>query len=378
MNEEVKNCIFLSRELDRGIASNIIVNEGVRRMSLFTCKECGVPKLIPYILEWHDRGTIETRSIGGGEGFRSIILERELVNGLLRGIEEKLGISIDHILYEGKRKDSKYYAESLLQGLKGKIMRLKPLRRVTYIFMIVQSAIIGLGRVQALKYKPGDILVGRVKNIYNLTLFSADATGGFEVIEGMRARAFYGSIGDREFIIVAPWSEAPEEERLTPVQPKSVEAHAGYHRCGSCGIPREISRFRWDTKNGKIIDTDTREWVFVIGSGYLNALISELEYELGEEIPRLLQEYVYNFYHRLAQERECASLRGLGFIKARGLGVPEVDNPSMENLSQGFYIRNGVNGPLLAGITAAVCDIDFNKVTWDEQEEGIIKIKLAS
>ncbi len=347
-------------------------------MRLFYCEECGVPRLIPYILEWHDRGTIETRSIGGGEGFRSIIMERELINSILGGIEERLGISIDRILYEGKRKDSKYYAESLLQGVKGKVLRLKPMRRVTYLFMIVQSAIIGLGRVQALKYKPGDILVGKVKNIYNLTLFSADATGGFEVIEGMRARAFYGAIGDREFIIVAPWQEAPEEERLTPVQSKSVEAQAGFRRCGSCGVPREISRFRWDTKMGKIIDTETGEWVFVIGSGYLNALIGELEYELGEEIPRLLQEYVYDFYRRIAQEKRCASLQGLGFIKSRGLGVPDVENPSPEDLARGFYIRNGINGPLLAGITAAVCDLDVNQVTWEEPEEGIVLIKLVS
>jgi hypothetical protein len=341
-------------------------------MGTMTCKGCGIPKLFCWGNRWTDDGILESQPIGMR---RLIMMERELMMGIFQGLEERLGVSIEHLIFEAKRKDAVLYVSDLLPPLLGRFVRLSPLRRFAYMVMIKQAALIGLGKARMLEYEPGRRLVGRISPVYCKALFTGDVFGAFESIEGVKAKHNYGEIGDDLFFNIEPWEDAPEEGRLEPEEGIVVPATANYFRCDVCGLPREISFLRWEPETGKIIDSRTGEWVFIQGIGALNAVYRELEEELGEEIPHLVADLTWIYYQRMKDEHPQV-FKDLNFIKVRGLGVPDSDNPTPSELKKGLSIRNGFNGPMLAGMVAAVMGGDYPKWSWESPEEGVVKVTV--
>ncbi len=102
------------------------------------CPACGVPGRIAFVHRWRDDGILESR-MGAA---RAIMIERDAFAGVLERIEEALGIPIDHILIDAKRRDAKLYVDDVLAGFAGRVVRMGPLRRLGYLVMIRQAATI--------------------------------------------------------------------------------------------------------------------------------------------------------------------------------------------------------------------------------------------
>ncbi len=162
-------------------------------MGILSCGTCGVPRQVIFTNQWTDDGLLISKPIGQRT---LVLLERELIVGIIGGIEEKLGLPLDHIVIEAKRMDARIYVDSITGGALGKVLRSPPLRRLAWSFIIRQGATIGLGKAQLLKYKPGRSLVGRADPVYQPTLFAGDVQGAYESFERMRSKLQTCFLGD--------------------------------------------------------------------------------------------------------------------------------------------------------------------------------------
>jgi len=305
------------------------------------------------------------------------MMEREHMAEIFLGIEDKLGFPIDKIITEAKRKDAWVYVRDVLPPFLGRLLRFPPLRRFAYYAMIKQASLIGLGKVKLLEHRKGERLVGRIYPVYYHALFSGDAWGAFENFEGLTAELSYGFFGKELFINIQASQDAPLEERLQLQEVPTIPARAGYKRCRVCGLPSELSNFRWEPETGRIFDDRTGEWLFIQGIRALNAVLRELEYELGEEIPHLVSELTWKYFRGLKSEHPHF-FNDLAFMKVRGIGVPENESPSPGELEDGVNILNGFNGPILAGMVAAVCGGDDPVWSWETPAAGMIRVKVST
>jgi hypothetical protein len=321
---------------------------------------------------WRDDGILESR-LGGARG---ILVEREAFAGSLQKIEEALGFPIDHIIIDAKRRDAKLYVDDVVSGVPGVIARLRPFRRLGYVIMIRQAAMIGLAKAELLSYKPGVKFVGRVYPVYHPILFVGDVCGAFESLEKKRARPIYGKIGEAWYSELYVDDSLPREDRLELEKTPETTARAGFERCEACGVPRGIGNFRWITSQAKIIDTTTGEWIIYINVAGLNTILRELEQELGEDIPRMVSRFVFDVYRGLVREHPASYLEDLSFMKLRGFGIPDADAPSREELAQGLVVRNPFNAPMVAGIVAAIRGGDSAEFTWETPEPGVLLVRV--
>lgn len=342
-------------------------------MSLADCGTCGVPRLVSFMHKWRDDGILESK-LGRARG---VFIEREVFAGTLDRIQDELGISLDSIMIEAKSHDAKLYVDDVLSGVLGKLTRFKPFRKYGYVFMTLQAAYIGLANAQVLSYKLGRHLAGRAENVYHPVLFAGDVAGAFESIERSRCRPSLGKI-DGFFYLHADAIEAPRRPgRLAPERVPEIAAKAGYRRCPSCSVPVEVGDFRWKPKEGKIIDSRTGEWVIYIDVEGLNAILRELEKELGEDIPRLVYRFTRDYYSRLIAGERPSFMTDLSFMKFRGFGVPENVLPGTLELETGVNVLNGFNGPMIAGMVSAVCGADSEDLAWETGKPGVVTVRAS-
>ena len=307
---------------------------------------------------------------------RGILVERDVFAGTLEHIEETLAMPIDHIVIDAKRQDAKLYVDDVVSGIPGMIVRLRPFRRLGYLIMVRQAAAIGLAAAKLLRYKPGVEFVGRAHPVYHPVLFVGDVCGAFESLERKRAMPYYGRIGEALYCELHVDASLPADERLELERTPEVPAQAGFRRCGACGVPLGVNNFRWELAQGKIIDRTTGEWIIYIDVEGLNAILRELEEELGEDIPRMVSRHCFNVYRRLARAFPASYLENLAFMKVRGFGVPDRDDPTRQELEAGVAIRNAFNPPLIAGMVAAIYGGDDPEFGWEVPEPGVLLVKV--
>jgi len=336
------------------------------------CGECGVPRVFSYTTRWTDEGVILSMPRGL---IRLLFMEREHMVAVFRAIEEKLGLPIDHIITEAKRKDAWTYVQDVLPPLVSNLVKKRFVRRLAYLAMIKQAATIGLGKAKLLEYREGQLLVGKISPVYYHALFAGDALGAFETFEGRRAELSYAFLSSEMFLRIEASEGAHVSERLELREAPTVKAQADFQRCPRCGSPSELAHFRWDAENGKIVDRRTGEWFFVQGTRALDAVLRELEFELGEEIPHLVAEATWKFFRRQREEHPGV-FEDLAFLKIRGMGVPDKPRPSAGDLRNGLDIRNGYHGAMLAGMVAAACGVEKPSWEWESPAPGVIRVRL--
>lgn len=323
--------------------------------------------------QWLENGVIVTK----GTALRGVFIESSLLGSVFDGIAERLGIPIGHIVIEAKRRDAKIYVDSMMKGLSGRIMKTKLLRRTAYDYMVKQAAAIGLAYVEILDYRPGESLILMMDSIYNPSLFTGDVCGAFESIEGVRAKAVHGMVGERLFMMVQAWPDEPEEERLELGEESWIHALSSGQLCPSCGVPSDLSRWNWSVEEGKVTDDVTGEWLVFVDTAGINAVFRELERELGEDIPMMIADLSREYYLRLDRKKGAPFLQDLRFLEYRGYGVSESVYPRTENGGKSVVIRNPWNAAMVAGCVSAACGLDGSTVVWDEPKEGKMAVHLS-
>ncbi len=337
------------------------------------CGMCGVPRMFSYTTRWTDDGVIVSMPRGL---IRLLFMEREHLVAIYRAIEEKLGLPIDHIITEAKRKDAWTYVQDVLPPLVSDLVKKRFVRRLAYMAMIAQAAVIGLGKARLLEYREGKLLTGKISPVYYHAMFAGDALGAFETFEGRKAELAYSFLSSEMFLRIEASESAHVGERLELRETPVVKARAGFQRCRRCGAPSDLANFRWDAASGRILDQRTGEWFFVQGTRAMDAVLRELEYELGEEIPQVVAKATWDFFRRRREEHPGV-FEDLSFLKIRGMGVPDSLQPTPEELRKGLDIRNGYNGAILAGMVAAACGVEEPSWSWESPQPGVIRIRIA-
>jgi len=302
------------------------------------CRECGFPLRFARYFDWRSDGTILGTDRVRMQS-RITFQERGEMEGLFDDLSLMLGISIEHILIESEKNIGKaFYASTPLRYLKyaPKNPRLRPSWVARTAVRCVRSDVAGLGSgiIRAESYDAAESMVLRISNPVFIARTVGNSVGIYESIERIHGMDYEYRMDDGDLLLTmrhptgGAAAEPLSETRLHLDEIVPGEGPVTFKRCGSCRTPSEASRaLEWDLGRGTITNrlTGKREVVGAVQS--VNAMMRELEAELGEDVLKLLYQCQKELT-RQQLERDSFD-RGDGFwdrflmsCAIRGLGYP--------------------------------------------------------
>jgi hypothetical protein len=311
------------------------------------CGTCGVPRSIGRDLTWKDNGSINHTLSSRG---RMVFYESDTIDRLFKGIEDLIGLPIEHIAIESRRRDMRKFMEKSFWGKIEESQRLaeeersarseeerKVRRKSTMKLRLglgLQASDLGraygYGSVQADPHAdPKDEFPWRsqvVRNPYSLVFYAGDQLGTVEAFEQSNMRITYEELDNDVFRFMAFPGEHPIglQERLKRNRYDFKEGNLSFQRCPECDIPIEVSSYRWRPEDGTITDPRTGMRMAFFEPSTLEAVLDDLAAELGDPILDIAIEaqrrYIKDsassgdWRHGEAFFRNWAALRGLGNI----------------------------------------------------------------
>lgn len=318
------------------------------------CSSCGVPRRITREHVWLENGTIVQRK---NPDHRMVFIETGNIAAMFEGVEELIGMSIQHIIQEAKRRATCDFIDHMLPGAVKAVVRLVGVRPVIRN-VISLGSVMGYGKMELVSVRrvhgKGDFVTLRVKDIYSLPLFCGDFTGTFNAVDRREVSVTYSEIAPDEYEVTAHISVLPLElqERLQAAPYAGKRGGEGLPACPECGGPQALSQYMWDTEKGIIVNRERGRRMALLGPAALDAIITELENELGDTIPAAVIEAQRRFVHtgfysleEVASEQlfhEQLALRGLGNVrevKWGGNGVLfRMENPCLHLVIVGLVL----------------------------------------
>jgi len=310
------------------------------------CGKCGVPLLVSSEFEWQNNGVI---SLKRSPHNRIALFESRIIDNLFKGIEELIGMSVEHIVIESRRREVKRYIEksfpawmikplvAVNEHLGGAFMLKHAVRAVRNpLGKSINKKVLDVGRV----YGYGDVELGPlwsdgdqhpwrvnvIRNPHSVLFFAAEALASVEAFEGRDHWVRYESIDDDAYEYTAYPAEHPVElkdwlkRRRYGFKPGDIT----FERCPECGIPMEVARLEWDLDDGTVQDPESGRRMALIGPFSMDSVLHDLEAELGPSIPDVVVEaqrkYVKSrieggyWRHGGTTFNRLAALRGVGNI----------------------------------------------------------------
>jgi hypothetical protein len=344
------------------------------------CGSCGVPKLISSVFGWEDNGVI---SISYSPGARMVFYESDNIDNVFRGVEELIGIPIEHIVIERKRRDTRRFmekvfareADQLASVLGGeqtdKVSSVEPVRKQEMLdlgdIVNTQATTIGMA------YGYGDIKFSDqwelqdtfpwrtqiIRNPYSIIFFSADMLATVEAFEQRDMGVEYEDQGEDTYLLSVQPSEHSFalRERLKREHYDFKPGNISYERCLDCRVPLQISRCRWNPREGTIIDPDTGRRMALFDPAAMDAVFDDLESELGESVPEAIVE-AQRRYGKLSMSAENWKRSGYDFkswAASRGLGNITAFKADGKHLS--LTLENPCMHLALVGIAVALYEL---------------------
>jgi len=336
------------------------------------CKTCGVPLVVSKSHIWNPDGTITQRR---DPDHRLIFFESDSFNELFKNIENLIGLPLEKIVIESKARATKEYVKKLLPGARGLIARIIGLRRIAQR-VIDQGKILGYGKIMLLGYSwKENYITVEIENPYSLPLFCGDLRGANEAVKNVSGTVAYQEIRPGKFQVKAFLKEhAPElRERLRREQLPRKKGDITYHRCPSCNIPIEISNFKWDFDSGIISQKETGLRMAILGPDGIQAVLDELEAELGETIPEVIIKAQKMHVLEKIQPRWKYANEGdiRNWLAIQGLG--NLVSLEAEGDRYSARIENPCLPLLIAGTGAAFYEFLIGKscsMSWKVEEDG--------
>ena len=316
------------------------------------CPRCGVPEGVGKAHRWHPNGIITQVK---DPDHRMVLSEAGSLDRLFKRVEERIGLSIEPIIIEAKALSTRLYWESMLPSWKRRAALHVGFEKLVER-LHQQGRVMGYGEIRFeeirnVRGRP-EYLSILLKDPYSLPLFIGDFKGVCEAIAGICANVEYERLEDGWLRLMATNSglpvEAPERLgiRYYPLKPGNVTME----RCGRCRAPLALSTMEWDVEAGTILDRSSGRRMALFGPGGVNAVVRELEQELGEGVLQMIVEAEkQNTLERALREealmgvekfREVTALRGLGNLAAydiRGLRLSfRIENPAFPLLAAGL------------------------------------------
>lgn len=311
---------------------------------LEACSRCGIPLLISKGLNWGDNGTI---TLAGSPKNRMVFFESELIDHLFKTIGNLIGMPVGHLVIESRARETKRYVErsfppeirhsKAYKQMSGQMSgSITPQEREHDLAAIrgITQTIIDISRAYGYgDQRPSDLWDSRgdfpwrtqiISNPYSLLFIAADNLASVEVFEETEMRVKYEKIDEDTYEIAVHPGKHPIalKERL---QRKIYDLKSGdisYEKCPACGVPLEVAMRKWHLEEGTYTDPDTGRRMAIFGPSALDAVLDDLESELGEVIPNAVIEaqrqnlksaWSTDWWNRSASSfQHIIAIRGLG------------------------------------------------------------------
>ena len=292
------------------------------------CRQCSVPLGIGKDVIWHDNGVI---THARNPDHRLVFYESDALDEVFEGIEELIGVPIEHIIIESKRRATRTYIEKQIPPLRRRILN-------RYGLKILSKRI----RLMAVNYGYGEVALEDIRNKgdeddfqsvsvthpYSLPLFCGDSVGTKEAMDGRDFCVSWEQTGDYTFLVTSRVGRHPiaQRERLERMPCGYKPGDIELKRCASCGVPLGVARCRWNVENGTIMDPGTGRRMAIFNPESIQAILDDLEAELGEKVAEAVIEAQRRSVRRILGKedalahqdsyREMLALRGLGYLKS--------------------------------------------------------------
>ncbi len=368
------------------------------------CPSCEAPLFVARELQWCGDGVIH---LARSPHNRMVLYESNILDNLFRGMEELIGISIEHIVIESRRREVRKYIEGIYptwirrplaaanEALSG-VVGLRGIARLARgpLGKLLAASVYDVGRVYGYGdarpgplWESGDAHPWRstvVHGPYSVLFFAADCLASVEAFEGRDHWVVYREMEEGVFYFdVRPGSHPVElKERLArkryPFKPGGVR----YDRCPRCGLPAEVGRLRWDLERGIITDPESGRRMALFGPFSVDAVLRDLETELGEDIPAAAVEAQRRYVKSRAKEENWRR-KGTDFMRMgalRGLGYVAGFEADEKHLS--VVIQNACLPYLNVGMAQALYEIalglEESSCEWELSDEGDLRIVVKA
>lgn len=314
-----------------------------------------------------------------------VFMECENLDPLFRGIQELIGVPIEHVLIAAKRKAVRAYLESLIPEVTRELLREREIDwRPINDGLRLTARLMGYGRYEVADFRyekdVDDYIVETISEPYSVPLACGDMAGAFEILFGCELAASYRRISDDLYEIKAIVSSHPQELkgrlrfRNYPFRSGDIELS----RCPSCGGPSALSIYRWYPERGVILGATTGKRMIVSGME-VDAVFSELENELGDAIPRVVIEAQRRFVRA-----GFYSIEGMGRLDMRDqLALRGLGNlTELRSNQKGLYFRiqNAFLHLMVVGLVQGLYEMTYDVDThleWSFSEDGELEVSLT-
>lgn len=351
-------------------------------MALKRCRKCGFAYWLGKLIKWNENGTI-TMTVNPDH--RVVIIEADFLTDLFTLIEERLGLSVTHLVFEAQRNVSVWTIDSQLNKFPYLMGRWGPNKRLVVRVFCDLATWLGQAYARSESYHPHKGGEAVIRNPYNRELMAAIILGAFESLERRPFKhQWIERDGEEIFTFTAAEAKPEISERLMPEYPPLKPGNFYMPRCPSCGVPIELSYLRWREEEGIIVDSRRDIRVAFLDGFVPTVVFNELGKELGDDVyPLILQAEMENTTRRLRElgiasketgvlprkERESIYENTLATLPLRGQGNPVGYEYTLEKLE--VTVENPYNEHLLAGQIAALYEAVEGRaadITWQSPE----------
>lgn len=354
-------------------------------MELKLCPECGAPEFITTLHDWLDNGDIVMKSV---HKYRLVFVESENIDPLFRGIEQIIGMPIEHLVIAAARRSFRSYLSGIIpEDIKNKILS-GELRFEDFNDGGTDIArVMGQGSFTrvALRYErdDDDYTISRVSEPFSLPFACAANAASAEAWTDRDFGVTYKEVGPDEYdldVFVSPHPAGLRERlRFRPYQ--HLKGDVELEKCSGCGGPRALSGYEWYVDRGVIVSRSTGRRMAFFGPQMLDPVFDELEAELGETIPQVTVEaqrrftrsgvYSMDEVNTADDFRTQIALRGLGNLK-------DID---IRRKGMTMRVENAVLPLMIVGMMQGVFEMAFDvdsHVDWEISEEGNLSLEVVA
>lgn len=367
------------------------------------CAECGVPLMISREQKWDNNGVIP---LALNPRRRSVFYESDVVDNLFEGISEFIGVPVDHMVIESRRRDVRRFIERTFPSQIEESKRLQKevesekdpevrevkrrnlleIRKFYNLQVNEVGRIYGYGNIQfSDRWDKADDYAWRtqiISNPHSMLFYPAEMLGSVEGFDQTDMRVEYEMIEENTYAVTAHPGNHPVElkQRLRRKRYEFKPGDIDFERCSTCGVPLEVARCKWDLEAGTIIDGLTGRRMAIYGPQAMEAVLDDLEAELGEIIPEAVIEsqrrYIKSAWTDEEWRRDASAFRRL--IAVRGVG----DLAHFKGDRQGLTltIQNSCLHLLMVGAIQALVEMAYqvegSTYEWDFADDGDLTVTI--
>jgi hypothetical protein len=353
-------------------------------MEINTCSECGVPEYIASEHVWLNNGLIAQRR---DQRHIVVFIESDNLDPFFKGIEQIVGTPIDHIILTARRRAGRAYMDRMIPEEVKELLRKRELELGPVIESIVFiGQVLGYGQFELVDYRyefdDNDYAVVRIEKPYSIIFGLGDPLAALEALTGYEGNFEFEEVSKDVYEIRAFRSNHPSvfKDRLRMKTFQHGEGDIAFASCATCGAPAGLSSYGWNVDNGIIVGKDTGRRMAFFAPTVLDAVLDELERELGEAIPeaaveaqrRFTKTGIYNpeMMRDEGELRAQLALRGLGNLKQIELG------------KSGLRLRleNAAMHLMMVGLIQGLYEMAFgveSKVEWEFSDEGDLEVEVT-